>query len=207
MPVTEALPPDQAPEATRQVFEKIKQAEGKDQVPIEFQMMGHVPAFAGDAFANQQKYLNDGNTVLTLAQREALALATSSANDCKSCVRAHVKACQDAGWSETEVAEILAVAANAAMYNTFYKFQHGVSDEALSQTKPMLRAHTWRNTSLDDGLVELIAVIVSVINSCDYCIDAHTQKALDAGVPREQLQEAMRLSSMMTAFNAYFRIQ
>jgi alkyl hydroperoxide reductase subunit D len=207
MAVTDPLQPEQAPEEAQALFEKIKDLYETAEVPTEFRMMGWVPPFAGDAFQNQQQYIKNSEGALTHPQREALALATSAANNCKSCVRSHAHACQEAGWSEGQVAEILAVTATAAMYNVFYKFQHGVSDDGLAKTKPMLRAHTWHKTSLDATLTELIAILVSVINSCDYCIDAHTHKALNAGVTREQIQEAMRLSATMTAFNQYFRIQ
>ena len=208
MPVTDAIAPDQAPAEAQKLFEQIKSAFGTDEVPTEYRMMGQVPAFAGDAFQNmRQQIREDGAGPLDQPTREALALAASVANNCKSCTRAHAQACQAAGWSEAQVAEILSVTATAAMYNTFYKFQHGVSDEDLTATKPRLRAHTWRGTSLDTELVELIALLVSVINSCDHCIEAHTQKALDAGVSREGIQHAMRIASVMTAFNTYFRAQ
>jgi len=207
MPITEPLTPDQAPTESQDTFAKIKEAQGTDEVPVEFRMMGEVPAFLGDAFANRQQYLDDGDEALTHAQREALALATSVANTCKSCTRAHAESCKQAGWSTAEVAEIMAVSATGAMYNFFYKFRDAVRDERLSAMKPQLRAHTWRGTSLDPVLVELIAIIVSVVNTCHHCIDAHTQKAQEAGATPAQIEAAIRLAATMTAYNTYFRTQ
>jgi alkyl hydroperoxide reductase subunit D len=207
MPVTPPLSPDQAPEAAQKTLAQIKQAGDGEQIGTEYQMMAHAPAFLADAHANREKYVDEGTGALSEADREALALATSVANACKSCVRAHAKACEEAGWSQQEIAEIIAVASTGAMYNFFYKFRDAVDDERLSQIKPMLRAHTWRGTSLNTVLVELIAVLVSVVNSCHYCIDAHTKKAIEAGATHEQIEDAMRLAAVMTAYNTYFRSQ
>jgi alkyl hydroperoxide reductase subunit D len=207
MPVTPPLNPGDAPSESQSTLEQVKGENGNGEVPTEYQMMAHVPAFLGDAHANRQKYVDHGSEALTHPHREALALATSVANNCKSCTRAHAQACEQAGWSEAEVAEIVAVASTGAMYNFFYKYRDAVSDEHLKGIKPMLRAHTWRGTSLDTVLVELIATIVSVVNSCHHCIDAHTNKALEAGATHEQIEAAIRLAAAMTAYNTYFRSQ
>jgi alkyl hydroperoxide reductase subunit D len=207
MPVTPPLDPEQAPEAAQKTLAKIQRQADGDGVPTEFKMLAHAPAFLDDAYANRRKYLDEGTGPLDHPRREALALAVSVANGCKSCVRSHAEHCRSLGFTESQVAELIAVAGTGAMYNVFYKFTHSVGDDALSAIKPMLRAHTWSHTSLDNVLVELIAVVVSVINSCDYCIEAHTNKALDAGASRDQIAEAVRIAAVMTAYNTYFRTQ
>jgi len=207
MPVTPPLDPNEAPADSQRTLDEVKAQQGDGEVPTEFQMLAHVPAFLGDAHANRRKYVDEGSGALSEAHREALALATSVGNNCKSCTRAHAQSCREAGWSQTEVAEIIAVASTGAMYNFFYKYRDAVSDEHLTGIKPQLRAHTWQGTSLDPILVELIATIVSVINSCHHCIDAHTSKALKAGASHEQIEAAIRLAATMTAYNTYFRVQ
>ena len=207
MPITPPIAPDQASPSVREAYQQIEQAFGGRSVPIEYQMMGQVEPFLCDSYTNYLNYVHEGSGSLDTRWREAIVLATSAANNCKSCVKVHVARCHAVGWSEREVAELLAVTATCAMNNTVYKFQNLAKDEQLKRMPSALRADTLRKTSLEPALVELISVVVSAINGCAMCTDAHLAQALDAGLTRPQIDEAVKISAVMTAFNTYFRIQ
>lgn len=50
---------------------------------------------------------------------------------------------------------------------------------------------------------ELIAVAVSHVTQCPYCIRAHTKNALENGVTKEELMEAIWIAAEMRAGAAY----
>jgi len=208
MPVTPPIAPDQAPEGTKKVYDRISETIGDGDVPVGYQMMGHVEAFVQDAYMNNKKFIAEGKGKLDQKMRVVLALAASSANNCVHCVRSHAKsAVADHGLSEQEVAEVLALTATCAMYNTLFKFRDLAEDENFGSMPVELRAHTFQKTSFDDQAVELINIVVSTINGCGKCTSNHTKKALQLGLSHEQIDEAVKIAATMTAFNVYHRTQ
>lgn len=207
MAVTPPLSPDKAPASTQSIYDRIKETIGQGELPIGYQMMGHVEPFLQDSYMNDRKFIHEGSDLLDRKTREALALATSSAQNCVHCVRSHAKSAIKAGWTEQQVAEILAVTATCAMYNNYYKFKDLAGDETFKGFSVGLRAHTFLKTSLEDTLVELINIIVSNINGCLMCTSGHVQKALKLGLSHEQIDEALKVASTITAFNVYHRTQ
>jgi lipoyl-dependent peroxiredoxin subunit D len=207
MPVVPMLPPENAPDSTKAIYERIKETVGHGQVPPGFQMMGNVEPFLQDSYMNYRKYVVDGAGQLDAKQRAAIALATSSAMNCVHCVRHHAKNTVAAGWTDAQVAEILAVVATCAMYNNYYRFKDLAGDEAFRHLSSGLRAFTFQKTSLGDELVELINIIVSNINNCHFCTTGHVNKALALGLTHEKIEEAIKVSSTMVAFNTFHRTQ
>ena len=208
MPLTSPLPaslPDDADDVIKDLYAKVESQRGR--VPVEVRMMAHVPTFANDMFENQQRIIHDGLDHLSLQQREAVALAVSSANFCVNCIKAHRRKCIDAGYSESQTIEILALAAQCAMLNTNHQFRHAVSDDRFMQMTNPLKTDAMQAVSLDALTVELICLAVSSVNACELCIQNHTQKAMDAGASVEQIDEAVLVASVMTAYNWYFRMQ
>ncbi len=69
----------------------------------------------------------------------------------------------------------------------------------------------WRKfsrTIFEDGALpvktkEIIAVAVSHVTQCPYCIRAHTKKALESGATKEELMEAIWVAAEMRAGAAY----
>lgn len=207
MPVTPPLAPDKAPESTQAIYERIKETIGEGQVPLGFQMMGNAEPFLQDSYMNYRKFVKDGAGKLDARQRQALVLATSSAMNCVHCVRMHAKEAAAAGWTETQIAEVLGVTATCAMYNTYYKFRDLADDPAFEGRSPGLRAHTFQRTSLGEELVELINVVVSNINGCKMCTSGHVRKCLELGLTHDHIDEALKVSATMAAFNTFHRTQ
>ena len=57
--------------------------------------------------------------------------------------------------------------------------------------------------NLDPKTKELIAIAVSAVNGCHYCIEAHRTMALKAGVKDEEITGALEVAAMMSAFNNF----
>lgn len=208
MPVTPPVAPDAAPDNIQKIYDRIRETFGNGDVPVGFQMKGHVEPFLQDAYMNYRKFVVDGTGKLDDDQRKAIALATVSAMACTHCVRQHAKEAQDKlGWSQEKVAEVLAVTATCAMYNVYYKFKDLAGDPQFEGMSVGLRAHTFQKTSLDDSLVELINVVVSNINGCPMCTSGHVKKAMQLGMSADQIDEAVRISGVLAAFATYHRTQ
>lgn len=207
MPVTPPIAPEDASEGVTRIFDRIKETIGNGDVSVGFRMMAHSEPFLQDSYMNMRKFISDGTGTLDEKTREALALATSSAMNCSSCVRAHFKQSVAKGWTEEEAAEILAVTATCTMYNLAYKFPDLAGDSAFESMSPQLRAHTFQKVSLEQKLVELINIVVSNINSCPTCTTGHVKKAKDLGLSNEEIYDAIRISAVMSAFNTFHRTQ
>ncbi|MCP3965398.1 MAG: carboxymuconolactone decarboxylase family protein [Lentisphaerae bacterium] len=57
--------------------------------------------------------------------------------------------------------------------------------------------------NLDPKTKELIAIAVSAVNGCEYCVDAHRAIALNAGVTEEEISGAIEVAAMMSMFNNF----
>ncbi len=56
---------------------------------------------------------------------------------------------------------------------------------------------------LDPKTKELIAIAVSAVNGCEYCVSAHRAGALAAGVTDEEISAAIEVAAMMSLFNNF----
>jgi len=56
-----------------------------------------------------------------------------------------------------------------------------------------------RDTVLDVKTKELIRIAVASVFRCDHCTEHHIKDALDAGVTKEEITEALLLSSLQAA--------
>ncbi len=67
----------------------------------------------------------------------------------------------------------------------------------------MLKLADAAGKNLDPKTRELIAIAVSAVNGCQYCIEAHRAMALKAGVKDEEITGALEVAAMMSAFNNF----
>ncbi len=56
---------------------------------------------------------------------------------------------------------------------------------------------------LDPKTKELIAIAVSAVNGCDYCVAAHSAMAKGAGVTDEEITAAIEVAAMMSLYNNF----
>ncbi len=205
MALTPPIKDEDAAGEVAELFEHVKSRRG-GRIYTEFRMMGHAPGLAKSALDLQDRHLHADDDVLDAKTREAIALATSIANGCADCVKSHAMRAKKLGWTDGDVAEILGLVAECSMLNAYHRHRH--LDESLGlNEKSGMPMHLTAAPTIGRKTAELIAVVVSGLNACTFCVKYHTQAAKAQGTTDEQIQEAVRVGAAMTAFNTFFRIQ
>lgn len=92
-----------------------------------------------------------------------------------------------------------AAAAIMAMNNIYYRSTHLIGDETYATLPARLRMTVIGNPGVDKTDFELWCLAVSAINGCGTCLASHEQVLRKADVPREQIQEALRIAAVINA--------
>jgi alkyl hydroperoxide reductase subunit D len=198
MPRIVPLAESEATDKVQQTYERIKELVGGPNVPEPFLAMGRVEPFLRDVYMNLKKFVwTDG--AIDAKTKAAIGLAAASHAKCGPWTDLMADRCRQLGWTDQQLAEILAVAATNYMYNTFFKFRD-LSGSALFEGMGVgLRAHTFASTSLSEQTVELINTVVSDINACKPCTSGHVDSARNLGLKDEQLLEAIQCAATIYA--------
>lgn len=85
------------------------------------------------------------------------------------------------------------------MNNVYYRSVHLIGDETYSTMPAKLRMTIIGNPGVDKVDFELWCLAVSAINGCGRCLESHEQVLRQAGLPREQIQEALRIAAVVNA--------
>jgi lipoyl-dependent peroxiredoxin subunit D len=187
-----------ATDKAAQTYERLQELFGDTPLPEPFLLYGRVPAFLQDFYMNFKKFcFSDGK--LDQKAKAMIALAISGHAGCEPWADYFAERLKCLGGDDQTVADVAAVAAACAKYNTFFKFRELSGSALFSGMAVGLRAHTFTGTSLDDKTVELINVAISNINSCKPCTEGHVTKARDLGVSDEALLETIQVTATMQA--------
>ncbi|MEV8638871.1 carboxymuconolactone decarboxylase family protein [Streptosporangium sp. NPDC051023] len=95
-----------------------------------------------------------------------------------------------------------AAAAIMAMNNVYYRSMHLIGDETYATMPAKLRMTVIGNPGVDKVDFELWSLAVSAIGGCGRCLESHEQVLRQAGMPREQIQEAIRIAAVVNAVAA-----
>lgn len=204
MPRIPNLPEADATDKVAQTYGRIKEMFGSDAVPHVFLAYGQVPSFLQDFYMNFKKFVySDGK--LDAKTKAVLALAVSTNADSDPWSEFLIERCRTLGISQQQIAEVVALSATNAMYNTFFKFRDISGSDVFSGMSVGLRAHTFNSTSFDESTVELINIVISVGNVCKPCTSGHVAQARKLGVSDEAILEAVQCAATMAAGVHYLR--
>jgi len=192
------IPVQGAPENVAQQYARIQEMFGDQEIPAPFLFYGNVEPFLRDFYMNFKKFVyTDG--AIDAKTKSAIGLAVAAHGKCGPWLDFFTSRCQSLGFTQVQVAEILAVAASNYMYNTFFKFRDMSGSTLFDGMGVGLRAHTFTNTSLEPKIVELIAVAISDMNSCKPCTSGHVSKGKEMGLTSEQMLETIQCAATMYA--------
>jgi len=92
-----------------------------------------------------------------------------------------------------------AAAAIMGMNNVYYRFLHLTSNEKYRTMRAGLRMNVMRTHGIDPLDFELWATVVSAINNCAACVEAHEKTLREKGLREEKILAAVRVASVVHA--------
>lgn len=101
--------------------------------------------------------------------------------------------------SQTEANAARAAAAIMAMNNIYYRSVHLLSNAEYGKMPARLRMNVIGNPGVDKVDFELWSLVVSAINGCGMCLDAHEREVTRNGLTKEAVQEALRIAAIIHA--------
>jgi alkyl hydroperoxide reductase subunit D len=158
-----------------------------------------LPDYAKDIKLNLSSLLNEDT--LTTQQLWGCVLACAMTGGNAQLIQA---VAQDAAQHLSASAQTAAKAAASimAMNNVYYKFI-GMSANGEYKTMPArLRMNVIANPGVEKGDFELWSLAVSAMNGCKYCVDAHEQQLSTHGIGSSQIQNVVRIASVIAATTA-----
>jgi lipoyl-dependent peroxiredoxin subunit D len=192
------LPESEATDKAAQTYGRLKEFFGDKPLPAVLLPMGRVPAFLGDFYMNFKKFVASPGA-LDLKTKAAISLAVALKEGSHAWSDLYSEHAKVNGLSDDQVAEIAAIAATNAMYNTFFKFRELAGSDVFGGMSVGLRAHTFHGTSFDEKTVELINIAISDLNACKPCVSGHVKKSRDLGVSDEAILEAIQCAAVAYA--------
>jgi len=85
------------------------------------------------------------------------------------------------------------------MNNVFYRFKHLTSNEKYLTMRGGLRMNVMRTHGIDALDFELWCTVVSAINNCAACVDAHEKTLREKGLSEEKVLAAVRIAAVLHA--------
>lgn len=134
-------------------------------IPEPFKVYERVPAFWMDFYRNFSRFVwRDG--YLNASDKIVIAFAVSAHLRCDWWTPYLKRALLSLGYTEADLAEVLAISATCSLSNTFHRLQVGqVAGPRL------LRMHTLAETPIS----HLVCMAISNLNGCQVCTAGHAE--------------------------------
>lgn len=154
-------------------------------------------ASSQDLYMNLKRQLDEG--AVSRYDKLLIATALASATASNQAIQFFGKAAEDVGVSKQNISDAIGVASICAIFNQYYHFK-SIGGDDFKDAKATFNANAMVQTSLSKAQTEMICVAVSSYNNCHDCVDAHWKKAKDAGVTAEQMDEIIKVLSVVAGF-------
>lgn len=188
------IPEADAPDDVAQLYGRVKDMLGSDELPEPFLVYGNVHSFLRDFYMNFKKFIwSDG--ALDAKTHAIIAFATACHSKNKFWTNYFEERCIALGGTKEELGEIVAVVATNYTYNTFFKFRANSGTDRFDGMGVGLRAHVFAGVSLDEKLVELLNIAISNLNACQPCTSSHVMKAGKLGLSDDEILEAVQCAA------------
>jgi alkyl hydroperoxide reductase subunit D len=86
-----------------------------------------------------------------------------------------------------------------AMNNIYYRFVHLVHSDDYKTLPAKLRMTAMAKPGVDKLDFELWSLVVSAVNGCGMCLEAHEKVCREGGLSAEQIQGAVRIAATVHA--------
>jgi alkyl hydroperoxide reductase subunit D len=155
-----------------------------------------LPASAKDIKLNLQGVLQAES--LTAAQRWGVAVASAIAARNPRLTAAIVEQAQ-CEVDASVIDDAAAAASLMAMNNVYYRFRHMIGKPSYTDRPARLRMNRLVNPATNKTDFELFSLAVSAINGCETCVRAHEDVVTKGGLSEDQVNDAVRIASVIHA--------
>jgi alkyl hydroperoxide reductase subunit D len=128
-----------------------------------------------------------------------LGLATAINNNNKPLTEYYTKYAQEQGATDAETAEAAGCASLLASNNVFYRFRHFTRKEKYNQIPARIRMQIMMKPVTSKEFFELMSLVVSAVNGCEMCVNAHEDSLIKLGTTEERIFDAVRIGSLVTS--------
>lgn len=111
----------------------------------------------------------------------------------------YTKYATEQGATAEEVAEAAACASLLASNNIFYRFRHFTQKEKYSQIPARIRMQIMMKPVTGKEFFELMSLVVSAVNGCEMCVNAHEDSLIKMNTTEERIFDAVRIASLVTS--------
>lgn len=158
-----------------------------------------LPDFAKDIRLNLGTVLKeDPQAGLKLNQVMGIALASAYATR-HALVIAAIEGEAAAVLSPEEKTAAQAAATIMAMNNIYYRATYMTGDEELGRLPAGLRMNVIGNAGIDKVTFELYSLAVSALNGCGACVQSHSAKVQQEGLPKAAVQQSFKIAAVLSA--------
>jgi alkyl hydroperoxide reductase subunit D len=128
-----------------------------------------------------------------------LGLSTAINNNNKPLTQYYTKYAQEQGANAAEVAEAAGCASLLASNNVFYRFRHFTQKEKYTQIPARIRMQIMMKPVTSKEFFELMSLVISAVNGCEMCVNAHEDSLIKLGTTEERIFDAVRIGSLVTS--------
>jgi len=156
----------------------------------------------------ESRYLRDlklnFNSTLTsehLSAKECalLALSTAVNNNNTPLTQYFTQYAKQQEATDAEIAEAVGCASLLASNNVFYRFRHFTQKEKYTQIPARIRMQIMMKPVTSKEFFELMSLVISAVNGCEMCVNAHEDSLIKLGTTEERVFDAVRIGSLITA--------
>ena len=101
--------------------------------------------------------------------------------------------------TDAEIAEAVGCASLLASNNVFYRFRHFTQKEKYTQIPARIRMQIMMKPVTSKEFFELMSLVISAVNGCEMCVNAHEDSLIKLGTTEERVFDAVRIGSLITA--------
>lgn len=129
----------------------------------------------------------------------ALAVAVNEKNE--QLISSFIKLAETEMATTEEINEVYACVSLMNVNNVFYRFRHFTSKEYYQTTPAGIKMSIMMSPVLGKEFFELISLVISAVNGCEMCVNAHEASVLQHGATEARVYDAIRLSAIVKGFS------
>jgi alkyl hydroperoxide reductase subunit D len=103
------------------------------------------------------------------------------------------------GATPAETGEAAGCASLLASNNVFYRFRHFTQKEKYTQIPARIRMQLMMKPITGKEFFELMSLVISAVNGCEMCVNAHEDSLIKLGTTEERIFDAVRIASLVTS--------